>query len=65
MARIQYKLNIKSKGGNVHGKERFKPCQNLPPLKENAMYCYLMIPGIGANAGLQGRTALFTNFAWK
>ena len=32
-------------------------------LKRNPMYRYLMILGICANAGLQGWTALFTNFA--
>jgi hypothetical protein len=32
-------------------------------LKTNPMYRYLMILGICANAGLQGWTALFTNFA--
>lgn len=32
-------------------------------LRSNPMYMYLMILGIVANAGLQGWTAMFTNFA--
>lgn len=35
----------------------------MEELKSNPMYRYLMILGICANAGLQGWTALFTNFA--
>ncbi len=35
----------------------------MDELKSNPMYRYLMILGISANAGLQGWTALFTNFA--
>ena len=32
-------------------------------LKSNPMYRYLLILGICASAGLQGWTALFTNYA--